>query len=84
MERQIGQVTHYYNRIGVAVLNLDGGLKVGDAIRIRGRHTDFTQTVESMEIEHQKVELAGPGADVALKVAQTVRDGDTVYQVKEE
>ena len=57
MERQIGQVTHYYNRIGVAVLNLDKGLKMGDAIRVRGRHTDFTQTVESMEIEHQKVEL---------------------------
>jgi len=81
MERQIGQVTHYYNHIGVAVLNLDQGLKVGDMIRVRGRHTDFTQTVESMEIEHQKVELAGPGADVALKVAQRVRDGDTVYSV---
>jgi len=81
MEKHIGQVTHYFKRIGVAVLDLSGGLQVGDVVHIQGRTTDFTQAVESMEIEHQKVQSVGPGADVALKVIEHVRKGDRVYKV---
>jgi translation elongation factor EF-1alpha len=84
MEKHIGQVTHYYRRISVAVLELSGGLKVGDVVHIRGHTTDFTQEVESMEIEHQKVHSVGPGADVALKVIEHARKGDAVYKVVEE
>jgi len=84
METRIGRVTHYFNRIGVAVLELEGGLKVGDVIHILGHTTDFTQPVESMEIEHQKVQSVGPGADVALKVSRRVRKGDVVYRLSEE
>ena len=83
MEERIGQVAHYYNRIGVAVFELSGGLKVGDIIHIQGHTTDFTQRVESMEVEHQKVQSVGPGADVALKVIERVRKGDAVYKVIE-
>ena len=67
MERRIGQVTHYFKRIGVAVLELSGGLMVGDVVRIQGHTTDFTQRVESMEIEHQKMQSAGPGAEAKSK-----------------
>lgn len=81
MEQQIGMVTHFYNRIRVAVLELRDDLKVGDAIHIRGRTTDFTQSVESLEIEHEKVESVSPGADVALEVIHRVRRGDVVYKV---
>jgi putative protease len=84
MEKQIGRVTHYFKRIGVAVLDLNGGLKVGDIVHIQGHITDFTQLVESMEIEHQKVQSVGPGADVALMVNERVRTGDAVYKVAEE
>ncbi len=83
MERRIGQVTHYFKRIGVAVLKLSGGLKVGDVVHIQGHTTDFTQRVESIEIEHQKIQSAGPGAEVALKVIERVRRGDAVYVVEE-
>jgi putative protease len=83
MERNIGQVTHYFKRIGVAVLELSGGLMVGDIVHIQGHTTDFTQAVESMEIEHQKIQAAGPGAEVALKVIERVRRGDLVYKVVE-
>lgn len=84
MEKRIGQVTHYYGRIGVAVLELSGELSVGDVIHICGRTTDFTQQVDSMEIEHQKVQSVGPGADIALKVVEPVRKGDALYKVIEE
>jgi uncharacterized transporter YbjL len=55
----------------VAVIKLEDTLKVGDTIRIVGGQTDFTQTVESMEIEHQKVKEAKAGI-VALIVGVAV------------
>jgi hypothetical protein len=82
MEKRIGQVTHYYNGIGVAVLDLTDGLNVGDRIHLSGYTTDFTQVVTSMEIEHRKVESVVAGADVALKVAERVRAGDAVFKIQ--
>jgi hypothetical protein len=83
MDVKIGKVTHYYDRIGVAVLQLSGELKVGDKILILGRTTDFTQIVDSMEINHQKVQSVGAGAEVALKVAEPAHENDVVYRVVE-
>jgi hypothetical protein len=81
MEQRIGRVTHFYNRICVAVLELSDRLEIGDVIRIRGRSTDFTQEVKSLEIEHEKVASVGPGAEVALEVLKRVRRNDAVYKV---
>lgn len=83
MEQQIGYVIHYYNRLKVAVLELTDELKVGDTIHIFGHTTNFTQPVESMEIEHQQVQSVKPGEEVALKVIDKVRKGDAVYKVIE-
>ena len=84
MERQIGHITHYYNRISVAVLSLSEPLELGSIIHISGHTTDFTQPVASMEIEHQKVTSAGPDDEVALKVIEPVRRGDAVFKIIEE
>ncbi len=81
MEKRIGKVTHYFDRIGVAVLELEDGLKIGDMIHIMGRRTDLEQRVKSMEIEHQKMQAVGAGADVALKVDDVVHEGDELYLV---
>lgn len=82
MKREyLGQVTHFYGRICVAVLSLSKSVAVGDVIRIRGRTTDFEQPVRSLQIEHQPVPEAGPGADVALEVLKRVRRGDKVYRL---
>ncbi len=77
----IGKITHYFGNIGVAVIELSDTLKVGDNIRIIGGETDFTQTVESMEVEHEKVEEAKKGDSVGLKVGQKVREGYKVYKL---
>jgi len=79
METRIGYVTHYYNRIGVAVLSLTRELKINDTVHISGRITDFYQKVWSMEIEHHQVQSVGPQAEVALKVAGPVRKGDKIF-----
>lgn len=77
----IGKVTHYFGKIGVAVIELSDVLKVGDTIRITNGAVDFTQSVESMEIEHKKVEEAKAGDLVGLKVAQKVKEGYKVYKL---
>jgi putative protease len=80
--KPIGKITHYFSRIGVAVIDLSGILKKGDTIRIvGGEDTDFTQTVESMEVEHEKVGTAKKGDAVGVKVNEKVREGYKVYKV---
>lgn len=77
----IGAVTHYFSKIGVAVIKLSDGLKAGDNIRIAGGETDFSQTVDSMEIEHVKVKEAKKGDSVGMKVAEKVREDYKVYKI---
>lgn len=76
----IGKISHYFSHIGVAVIELSGKLSVGDTIRIVGGETDFTQNVDSMEIDHEKVEAAKSGDSVGLKIEQKVREGYKVYK----
>jgi putative protease len=78
----IGKVTHYFDKIGVAVIALDDTLKVGDTIRIiGGLDTDFEQEVESMQIEHQPIQEAKKGDEIGLKVKEKVREGYKVYKL---
>ncbi len=79
-EREIGRVTHYFSKAGVAVLDLKEQLKKGDEIIISGATTSFEQVVESMQVEHKNMEVAEPGQEVALKVKEKVREGDTIYK----
>lgn len=81
MQILIGVVTHYYNHIGVAVLDVNGDLQVGDTVLFLGHTTDFSQTVSSMEIEHQRVQSVQAGMEVAVKVVGEVRRGDRVYKI---
>lgn len=78
---QIGQVTQYTGKIRAAVLALTGTLRVGDTVHVLGRTTDLQQEVTSLQIEHQAVDEAGPGDDVALKVTRRVRPRDKVFKI---
>ncbi len=78
---EIGHITHFFVKISVAVLELKGALKTGDRILVQGETTDFEQTVNSMQIEHENIESASAGQSVGLKVDQRVREGDRVYKV---
>lgn len=80
--KEIGKVTHYYTKIGVAVIELTDTLKVGDTIRVKGATSDFTQTVDSMQIEHKNVKEAKKKQSIGLKVGEQARQGDTVYIVE--
>lgn len=80
-EMQVGKVTHYFTKIGVAVVEVtDGSIKVGDELHIKGHTTDFRQKVASMQIEHDKVQVAEPGQSIGMKVDEPVRAHDMVYK----
>ena len=80
---KVGEVTHYFTKISVAVVDVSGPIKVGDQIAIKGMTTNFEQTVGSMQIEGKNIEEAKQGDDIGLKVADRVRTGDVVYRLSE-
>ncbi|HET7874062.1 MAG TPA: hypothetical protein VFN71_00950 [Methylomirabilota bacterium] len=83
-EEKVGVVTGYYSKINVAAVKLtDGALRVGDRIRIHGHTTDFTQPVDSLQIEHQAVDHAEQGSELALKVRERVRLHDQIFRVQD-
>lgn len=81
-EVKIGQVSHYFGKIMVAAIELtDGELSVGDTIHIIGHTSDFTQKIESMQIDNAEVTRAAKGSSIGIRVTEHARVGDTVYKV---
>ena len=80
-EQEIGKITHYYGNISVGIIELSDVLKVGDNIHIKGHTSDFTQSIDSMQIEHNNVTEAKVGDLVGIRVAQKVHPHDKVYRV---
>lgn len=84
-EEEVGVVEKFFAHPVVAAIKVTKGtINVGDTLHFKGHTTDFVQTVESMEIEHEQVHTAKVGDDIGIKVKERVRDHDKVYKVIEE
>ena len=81
-DSKVGKITHYFDKIGVAVVDLSGSLAVGDTIKISGKDKEFTMTVASMQIEHEQIKEAKKGDTIGMKVDQKTGEGDEVYRLK--
>ena len=81
--KPIGKVTHYYDKIGVAIIELSGALKVGDRIKLEGGKNEFEQTVDSIEIDRKPVSSASTGNVVGIKVKEKIREGALVLKSEE-
>ncbi len=82
MDIQIGKVTHFYDKLGVAVVTvLNQPLKLGDKVKISGHDNEFSQTVTSLQVEHNQVPEVPVGETVGMKVEKPVKEGDIVYLV---
>lgn len=82
--KRVGEVTHFFDRISVAVVELSDRLKTGDHIHFLGHGCDFRQEVTSMQIEHESIAAAKKGDEVAIQVSKPVRKGTAVYLLSEE
>ena len=80
-EVKVGTISHYYGKLGVAIVDLEATLSVGDTVHIVGHTSDFTQEVASMQIEHEDLEEAKAGQSIGLKVDQRTRQNDEVLLV---
>ena len=81
---KIGEVTHFYDKIGVAILKLDSDLSVGDKIKfVRGGEDMFDQVVDSIQMEHKSIDSAKKGDVIGLKSANDVKVGAEVWKVTE-
>ena len=78
----VGEVIHYFRKVKAAVIKIKKGkVEIGDGIRIRGNTTDFKEKIGSMQIDHEPVETASKGKEVAIKLKKKVRRGDKVFKV---
>ena len=83
-EKKIGYVTHFFNKIMVAGIEItDGTLKVGNTIHVKGATTDFEMSIDSMQIDRNHVEEATVGQSIGIKVPDAVREGDDVFLASE-
>lgn len=79
---KVGKVTHYYDKISVAIVELSSPLANGEKVKFsRGGEDLFEQQIESMQVEHKKVDSADKGDVIGLKVNEPVREGAEVYKI---
>lgn len=80
-EKLVGKITHYYGKLGVAIIELADSLSVGQTVHIKGAHDDLTQEVKQLQLEFKDVQTATAGVSVGLKVDQKVHENDQVFVV---
>lgn len=82
LDKPIGKVVHYYDKLGVAIIDLaSGGLKVGDEVKFKRGEDEFTQKIESLQIEHETVDSVKKGDSFGVKVDKPTKVGTEVYSV---
>lgn len=79
--KPIGEVTHYYGSLGVAIAKFAKPVKIGQMLHFKGVTTDFDQVIVSMQYDHKDIKSAKKGQEVGIKVSAKVREGDEVYEV---
>ena len=80
--KPIGEVTHFYGHLNVAIVKFNKAVKVGTEVKFKGATTDFNEMISSMQFEHKPIEAAKKGQEVGVKVSGKVREGDEVYEVE--
>ena len=82
MDKKIGTVTHWYDKIGVAVIKLTGALSKGDTIKVQKADEEFEEVVSSLQIDHKDVSSAKRGDDAAIKLSRRAKEGAGVFLAK--
>jgi len=79
--KKVGIVTHFYDKLGVGIIKLEGPLKKGDHLKFEGHSTNFDQVVSEMQFDHKDIDSGAKGKEVGIKLDDKVREGDKVYLV---
>ncbi|MBI2003860.1 hypothetical protein HYS72_00145 [Candidatus Pacearchaeota archaeon] len=77
----LGEVSNYFEHVGVAAIKLNAELKTGDKIRVVGGEVDFEQEIKSMQIQHEVVQKAKKGDEIGIKIKEKVRKGYKIFKI---
>ncbi len=80
--KPVGEVTHFYGGISVAIVKFKEVVKVGDEVHFFGATTDFTEKIKSMQYNHEDISEAKKNQEVGIKVGGKAREGDEVYRAE--
>lgn len=78
-DKPVGEVTHYYGNLGVAIVKFNQNMPLGKNVTFQGHTTDFSQNLDSMELDRKPVTMAPKGKEIGIKVKDKTREGDKVY-----
>jgi translation initiation factor IF-2 len=78
MDKEIGKVVHWFDKINVAVVKLSGTLSVGDAIKVKKGEGAYDDTVISMQLDHKEISSGKKGQEVAIKISGVGKDGASI------
>jgi len=81
--KPIGKIIHYYDKAKVAIVELEGALKLGDRIRIERGENAFDQEISSMQKDYQSIEKGEKGDSIGIKVDQKAKEGSLVLLLEE-
>ena len=77
-KKNVGKVIHYYDKIGVAIIELAGALKTGDVVKFVKGDDEFEQTISSMQIEKTSIDSAKKGDVIGVKTDSPAKEGTLV------
>lgn len=80
-EQEVGVITHFWSKIGVAGIHMEAPVDLGDHIHVRGHSDDFEQDVDSIEIDHAKVAHVDAGSDVGIRLNAQAHEHDRVFKM---
>jgi len=83
LDAPLGKVTHFFDKISVAIVALTEGLAVGEKVKfVDEKHgVDFEQTVNSLQLDHKELTKAEAGTEAAVKTIQPVKEGTLVFKL---
>ena len=79
--KKVGTITHFYDKISVGIVKLGSSVSKGDTLKFEGNVTNFEQSLDDMQFNHEDVDTGKKGQEVGIKVGEKVREGDSVYKV---
>jgi len=80
--QEIGRVFNFFEKIMVAAIEISGNLKLGDTLRFVGAGHDFTEVVDSMQVDGKNVASAKSGDKIGIKISEKINKGAKVYRVE--
>ena len=79
-QKPIGAVTHYFGKLGVAIVKFNKAVEAGMKLKFKGATTDFEEVIKSMQFDHKEIDKAKKGQEVGIKVGDKVREGDMIFE----